>query len=189
MRKSLFRSLLSPAGLIAIAALVVSMSGTAYAVATITGADIKNGTVTTRDIKNNSLTGRDIRNGSLSMRDLNLASNVAISQTGARAVAGLGGIGTCTVTTSQTRGFYNTCTHNSTGHYTLTLTQFVDPTLTVAACGLEYSGGFNSTYDYSCTAQVNSSNRTVEVVLSAHNDTGTAARVPLDALNLYVVVF
>jgi hypothetical protein len=188
MRKSLFRSLLSPAGLIAIAALIVSMSGTAYAVATITGADIKNGTVTTRDIKNNSLTGRDIRNGSLSTRDLNLASNVAISQTGVRAVAGFGGIGTCAVTTSQSRGFYSTCTRPSAGHYTLHLTQFVDSTLTVAACGLEYSGGFNSTYDYSCTARVNS-DRTVEVVLSAHDDTTTSSRVALDGLNLYVVVF
>jgi hypothetical protein len=54
------RFLPSPAMVVALAALILSLSGSAYALV-ITGKSIKNGTVTGRDIKNHSLTGGDIR--------------------------------------------------------------------------------------------------------------------------------
>ena len=46
-------------------AVVMAMSGTAYAAATITGADVVNGSLTGKDVKRNSLTGRQIRESTL----------------------------------------------------------------------------------------------------------------------------
>jgi hypothetical protein len=54
------RFLPSPAMLVAVTALVMSLGGSAYALV-ITGRSIKDGTVTTKDIRNHSLTGADIR--------------------------------------------------------------------------------------------------------------------------------
>jgi hypothetical protein len=54
------RFLPSPAMVVAVVALVLSLSGGAYALV-ITGKSIKNGSVTTKDIRNHSLTGSDIR--------------------------------------------------------------------------------------------------------------------------------
>jgi len=45
---------------VAIAAFVMSLGGSAYALV-ITGKSIKNGTVTTKDIRNHSLSGTDVR--------------------------------------------------------------------------------------------------------------------------------
>lgn len=42
-------------------ALVVALSGTAYAAATITGASVKDGTLSGRDVRNNSLTTKDVK--------------------------------------------------------------------------------------------------------------------------------
>jgi hypothetical protein len=55
------RFLPSPAMVVAVVALVTSLSGSAYAAFVITGKSIKNGTVTTKDIRNRSLRGTDIR--------------------------------------------------------------------------------------------------------------------------------
>jgi hypothetical protein len=55
------RFLPSPAMVVAIVALIASLSGSAYAALVITGKSIKNGTVTTRDIRNRSLSGLDMR--------------------------------------------------------------------------------------------------------------------------------
>jgi hypothetical protein len=55
------RFLPSPAMVVAVVALIVSLSGSAYAAFVITGKNIKNGTVTGRDIRNHSLTGSDMR--------------------------------------------------------------------------------------------------------------------------------
>jgi hypothetical protein len=49
---------------VAVAALVMSLGGSAYALV-ITGKSIKNGTVTAKDIRNHSLTGNDIRHDRL----------------------------------------------------------------------------------------------------------------------------
>jgi hypothetical protein len=55
------RFLPSPAMVVAVVALIASVSGSAYAALVITGKNIKNGTVTTRDIRNHSLSGADVR--------------------------------------------------------------------------------------------------------------------------------
>jgi hypothetical protein len=55
------RFLPSPAMVVAVVALIASLSGSAYAALVITGKSIKNGTVTTRDIRNHSLSGLDMR--------------------------------------------------------------------------------------------------------------------------------
>src|SRR5215204_3842015 len=58
------RFLPSPAMVVAVTALVMSLGGSAYALV-ITGKSIKNGTVTTKDIRNRSLTGNDMRKDSV----------------------------------------------------------------------------------------------------------------------------
>jgi hypothetical protein len=59
------RFLPSPAMVVAVVALVVSLTGSAYAAFVITGKNIKNGTVTGRDIRNRSLSGRDMHHDSI----------------------------------------------------------------------------------------------------------------------------
>jgi hypothetical protein len=54
------RLLPSPAMVVAVTALVMSLGGSAYALV-ITGKSIRNGSVTAKDIRNRSLTGTDIR--------------------------------------------------------------------------------------------------------------------------------
>ena len=54
------RFLPSPAMVVAVTALVMSLGGSAYALV-ITGKSIKNGSVTNKDIRNHSLTGSDMR--------------------------------------------------------------------------------------------------------------------------------
>lgn len=58
------RFLPSPAMVVAVAALVMSLGGSAYALV-ITGKSIKNGSVTNKDIRNRSLTGNDMRKDSI----------------------------------------------------------------------------------------------------------------------------
>jgi hypothetical protein len=55
------RFLPSPAMVVAVVALVVSLGGSAYAALVITGKNIKNGTVTGADIRNHSLRGSDMK--------------------------------------------------------------------------------------------------------------------------------
>jgi hypothetical protein len=60
-----FRRLLpSPAMVVALTALVMSVTGSAYALV-ITGKTIRNNSVTGRDIHNRSLTGNDVRRDSV----------------------------------------------------------------------------------------------------------------------------
>jgi hypothetical protein len=54
------RLLPSPAMVVAVVALVMSLGGSAYALV-ITGKSIRNGSVTAKDIRNRSLTGTDMR--------------------------------------------------------------------------------------------------------------------------------
>ena len=58
------RFLPSPAMVVAVAALVMSLGGSAYALV-ITGKSIRNGSVTNKDIRNHSLTGNDMRRDSV----------------------------------------------------------------------------------------------------------------------------
>jgi hypothetical protein len=59
------RFLPSPAMVVAVVALIASLSGSAVAALVITGKSIKNGTVTTKDIRNHSLRGTDMRHDSV----------------------------------------------------------------------------------------------------------------------------
>lgn len=63
----------SPAMLVALIALFVSLGGVSYGVATgsITGKAVKNNTIGTKDLKNNDIRGSDIRNNSLTGADVN----------------------------------------------------------------------------------------------------------------------
>jgi hypothetical protein len=66
----MFRRLLpSPAMVVALVALVMSLGGSAYALV-VTGSQIRNGSVTGKDIRNRSLTGKDVRNRSLTGNDV-----------------------------------------------------------------------------------------------------------------------
>ena len=58
------RFLPSPAMVVAVVALVMSLSGGAYALV-ITGKSIKNGSITNKDVRNHTLTGNDMRKNSV----------------------------------------------------------------------------------------------------------------------------
>jgi hypothetical protein len=58
------RFLPSPAMVVAVVALAMSLGGSAYALV-ITGKSIRNGSVTNKDIRNHSLTGNDMRRDSV----------------------------------------------------------------------------------------------------------------------------
>ena len=60
MPRTLRRLLPSPAMVVALIALVLSLGGSAYALV-ITGASIRNNTVTGKDIRKHSLRGHDLR--------------------------------------------------------------------------------------------------------------------------------
>jgi hypothetical protein len=64
------RKHLTPSMIVALIALLVSLSGGAYAATKLTGADIKNSSLTGADIKSSSLTGADIKNSSLTGTDV-----------------------------------------------------------------------------------------------------------------------
>ena len=70
--KSLFRRRPSPALVISIIALFVSLSGVSYAVATgsINSRELKNNDVRTRDLRNNDIRTRDLRNNEVRGRDV-----------------------------------------------------------------------------------------------------------------------
>jgi hypothetical protein len=70
------RLLPSPAMVVAVTALVMSLGGSAYALV-ITGKSIRNGSVTAKDIRNRSLTGTDVRRdkiGGGSIKESSLAT-------------------------------------------------------------------------------------------------------------------
>jgi hypothetical protein len=60
----------SPALVVSLIALFVSLGGVGYAAATIGSSQIKNNSVQSKDVKNSSLTGKDIKNSSLGGADV-----------------------------------------------------------------------------------------------------------------------
>jgi hypothetical protein len=60
----------SPALVVALVALFVSLGGGAYAALHITSRDIANNTIRSIDVKNGSLTGKDVKNNSLGGTDV-----------------------------------------------------------------------------------------------------------------------
>jgi hypothetical protein len=85
----MFRRLLpSPAMVVAIVALVMSLGGSAYALV-VTGKQIRNGSVTAEDIRNRSLRGTDIRRdrvggGSIKESSLGVVPSALVAHGGAR---------------------------------------------------------------------------------------------------------
>jgi hypothetical protein len=70
----MFRRLLpSPAMVVAVIALIMSLGGSAYALV-VTGKQIRNGSVTAKDIRNRSLTGNDVRRDKLGGQSIKEAS-------------------------------------------------------------------------------------------------------------------
>jgi hypothetical protein len=70
----MFRRLLpSPAMVVAVVALIMSLGGSAYALV-VTGKQIRNGSVTAKDIRNRSLTGNDVRRDRLGGKSIKEAS-------------------------------------------------------------------------------------------------------------------
>jgi hypothetical protein len=66
----MFRRLLpSPAMVVAVVALIMSLGGSAYALV-VTGKQIRNNSVTGKDIRNRSVASREIRNRTLTGRDV-----------------------------------------------------------------------------------------------------------------------
>jgi hypothetical protein len=68
------RAQLSPALVISLIALFVSLGGAGYAAVTVTGKDVKNSSLTGKDVKNSSLTGKDVKNSSLTGSDVKNSS-------------------------------------------------------------------------------------------------------------------
>jgi hypothetical protein len=59
------RFLPSPAMVVAVTALILSLTGSTYAALVITGKSIKNGSLTGKDVRNHSLRGSDMRHDSI----------------------------------------------------------------------------------------------------------------------------
>jgi hypothetical protein len=172
-------SLLTPAGLVSMLALVVSLSGTAYAAATISGADIINGTVTTSDIKN----------GTLVKKDLAASLKGTIAQSGARAVAAVWADGSdCYVIAANSRGFTGACTKVGTGDFTLTLKPSVNTTYTWPICGLGSNGGWNTIYASQCDAQLVGASQVSIITTRTDETTTTSPRVLYDPSQTIPVV-
>jgi len=95
MRRQAQRFLPSPAMVVALIALAMSLGGSAYALV-ITGKSIKDGTVTAKDIRNHSLTGNDMRHdglggGSIKESSLGLVPSSALTYGGQRFAVVTGG--------------------------------------------------------------------------------------------------
>jgi hypothetical protein len=60
----------TPSLTVSVAALLVALGGTGYAVSTIDSSDVKNNSLTSQDVKNQTLTSKDIANGSIRSKDL-----------------------------------------------------------------------------------------------------------------------
>ena len=59
-------------------ALVVSLSGTAYAATVVTSANIRDNTIQSRDVRDGTLQGRDVADGSMTLADLNDTSEAKL---------------------------------------------------------------------------------------------------------------
>jgi hypothetical protein len=85
----MFRRLLpSPAMVVAVVALVMSLGGSAYALV-VTGKQVRNGSLTGRDVHNRSLTGNDVRRdklggGSIKESSLGIVPSALFAHGGAR---------------------------------------------------------------------------------------------------------
>ena len=83
----------SPALIISVIALFISMGGVSYGLATgsIDGREIKNSTIRGKDVRNSSLTGGDVRNNALTGADVRESSLGPVPVAGAAAPVGTAG--------------------------------------------------------------------------------------------------
>ncbi len=83
----------SPALIISVVALFISMGGVSYGLATgsIDGREIKNSTIRGPDVRNNALTGADIRNNAVTGADVRESSLGRVPIAGAAAPVGTAG--------------------------------------------------------------------------------------------------
>jgi hypothetical protein len=93
-------------------ALLIALSGAAYAANTVRSADIVNGTIKTEDLGTGSVRGIDIRNGTVAPNDL-VAGTLGRTPAVMARVNGLDG------SLMITRGGVSPATHNSTGRFTI----------------------------------------------------------------------
>ena len=87
MSRNLRRLIPSPAMIVAVVALVMSLGGSAYALV-ITGKSIRNGSVTNKDIRNHTLTGNDVRRDRLGGGAIRESSLGPVSNAGSAVTAG-----------------------------------------------------------------------------------------------------
>lgn len=77
----------SPALVISLIALFVSLGGAGYAAVSVTGKDVKDGSLTGKDVKNSSLSGSDVKDGRLTGKDIKNGS-IAGADLGADSLTG-----------------------------------------------------------------------------------------------------
>lgn len=85
------RRLLSPSMLVAMAAVVLAVGGTASAAKLITGSQIRNSSLTGADIRSNSIPGSDLRRASVTAGRLSAGVRKQLNATGATGPAGAAG--------------------------------------------------------------------------------------------------
>lgn len=82
------RRILSPSMLVAMAAVVLAVGGTASAAKLIGGSQILNGSLTGADVRSNSIPGSDLRNGSVTPGKLSASVRQQLGATGPAGPAG-----------------------------------------------------------------------------------------------------
>ena len=146
----------SPSMVVAMIALVVALSGSAYAAVTINGKNIKKGTITAKQVKDKSLTGTDIKDASITGKDVKDASigsgdldaGAKAALTGPKGDAGTPGTarayaqvdqGTDAFVAARTKGFLSVST-TVTGVYCLKVDPAtgIDPAKTAAVATPEF---------------------------------------------------
>lgn len=192
LRSRIPRSLFHPATVLALVALMVASTGTAYAVV-ITGRNIKDGSIYSRDIHNNNLTGRDIKDGSIGSADIHNGSvrpgDLSTTARGARAVAAVwGDTNGCYVIAAQSRGVTG-CTRDAAGNYLLTLANYVTKSHTYPMCSMGNNNGFNTIYSPFCLASWDTGEPTKVRLMVGHSDeTSTGSPTRYDASSSIPVI-
>ncbi len=85
------RRLLSPSMLVAMAAVILAVGGTASAAKLIGGSQIRNGSLTGADVRSNSIPGSDLRRASITAGRLSAGVRKQLGATGAAGPAGPAG--------------------------------------------------------------------------------------------------
>lgn len=107
------RAKLTYANVMATVAVLLALTGSAYAAGLVGSAQIKNNSIRSVDVRNGTLTGNDIKSSSIDITDLKASTIVALTQIMFGSVSGTGTVDTArTLFVSQAM-----VTHPSTGVY------------------------------------------------------------------------